>query len=121
MPALAKSSVGSLWGTTLDEGTAVWPFVSKNSTKVARTLSPAVRRSDALSMSAPCIVEHQDLQEHLAFDESGNPALQHGWQAHPSGHEIWIPVDPNIQIGNRYVACYQDSTRRFAKNGIISG
>ena len=27
IPALANSSVGSLWGTTLLEGTWVWPLV----------------------------------------------------------------------------------------------
>lgn len=67
------------------------------------------------------MVEHQDLQEHLVFDENDDPARQHGWQAHPSDHEIWIPVDPNIHMENRFVACYQDRTRRsrrLAKNDI---
>ena len=41
MPALVKSSVGSLCGTTLLEGTAVWPWHSKNSMKAARTRSAA--------------------------------------------------------------------------------
>ena len=41
MPAFANRSVGSLWGTTLEDGTAVWPLVSKNSTKVERTRLPA--------------------------------------------------------------------------------
>ena len=38
MPAFAKSNVGSLCGTTLLEGTAVWPLLWKNSMKVERTL-----------------------------------------------------------------------------------
>lgn len=41
MPALANSRVGSLWGTTLLEGTAVWPLLWKNSMKVDRTLFAA--------------------------------------------------------------------------------
>ncbi len=41
MPALAKSRVGSLCGTTLLEGTAVCPLLWKNSMKVDRTLFAA--------------------------------------------------------------------------------
>ena len=41
MPALANSSVGSLCGTTLLDGTMVCPFVAKKSKNVCRTRSPA--------------------------------------------------------------------------------
>ena len=41
MPALANSSVGSLCGTTLLDGTTVWPFVAKKSRNACRTRSPA--------------------------------------------------------------------------------
>ncbi len=40
MPALVKRSVGSLCGTTEDEGTMAWPLFSKNSRKVSRTFWP---------------------------------------------------------------------------------
>ena len=38
MPALAKRSVGSSYGTTGDEGTIVWPLDSKYSMNCERTL-----------------------------------------------------------------------------------
>ncbi len=37
MPALVNSSVGSLWGTTADDGTLVWPRSTKNWTNASRT------------------------------------------------------------------------------------
>ena len=36
MPALVNSSVGSLPGTSELEGTTAWPFLRKNSRKLAR-------------------------------------------------------------------------------------
>ena len=36
MPALVNSSVGSLPGTSELDGTTVWPFLRKNSRKLAR-------------------------------------------------------------------------------------
>ena len=49
MPALANSRVGSLWGTTLLEGTAVWPLPWKNSMKVDRTLFAAQDQRHSIS------------------------------------------------------------------------
>ena len=40
IPAFAKRSVGSLWGTTEEEGHGVWPLDSKKSTKAWRTRAP---------------------------------------------------------------------------------
>ena len=63
IPALANSRVGSLWGTTLLEGTWVWPLVWKNSMNAARTLSPVHSRITLSRVSQGVASQGQKLED----------------------------------------------------------
>src|SRR5262245_2091708 len=86
MPALVNIRVGSLRGTSGDDGTISWPFLAKKSRKLDRiSLTPLIRSYPRLSLllAAPPVPVQEGY--HVS---APSPAL-------PSGHRgVSAPVPP---------------------------
>src|SRR4051812_44505628 len=93
MPALVKSSVGSLPGTRLEDATTVWPRSRKNSRKARRT-SAALMKGGLLGMGSEGWLKFGSvaaLRRAQGVSPPGHPLKQRGYDPlkSPGIAKIW--------------------------------